>query len=206
MGASVWSNHQQVKNLRVKQAGTYRVVSVVEGCISDSSEPVTVIVNPVPPTPVLTQDGDSIWSSADSANSWYRNNLFQSALQGRYIIPSTSGDYSVIVTNSFGCKSARSNVIKYLKTGLVETTIGSLQLYPNPTSGMVYIEPDQAMYGKHVVIAVTDMLGRQLVSERFIIGQTAFQISTDALSSGYYQVIMRTDEGKLYRQSLVVNK
>ena len=52
--------------------------------------------------------------------------------------PSSSGDYSVEVTDSNGC-SMISYTISYSYTGLFNNKI-SFNIYPNPTSNYVYID------------------------------------------------------------------
>ena len=107
-------------NADVTMAGTYylKVTDVTTGCTSLAGT-TTVIVNPLPATPVATSSslvcpGDTLLFTSTTiagvAYSWTGPNNFLSSAQNPYIVNATnsmSGIYSVTVTNiATGCKSA----------------------------------------------------------------------------------------------------
>lgn len=103
-----------------------------------SSPPMAVIVSPVPPTPVITLENDTLQSNAEEGNQWFLN---QTAIPGatfpRYV-PVVTGFYRCVVTLE-GCSSDSSNSCYVVVTGIRELAITPLSLYPNPSNGMITI-------------------------------------------------------------------
>jgi len=87
----------------------------INGCRSDSSNKVDVIVHEVPETPVITADGplylitgESVTLSAPLADAYYWSPGGE-ATQDILVIE--SGEYTVVVENSFACKSDSSEML-----------------------------------------------------------------------------------------------
>jgi D-alanyl-D-alanine carboxypeptidase len=99
-----------------------------------------VTVNPKPATPVISQNGNTLQSSAASGNQWYnQNGIIIGATAQNYTV-TADGDYYVIVTLS-GCSSDNSNTISFLLTGIMQNEIlAATKIYPNPFSGELIIE------------------------------------------------------------------
>ncbi|WP_186280062.1 FG-GAP-like repeat-containing protein [Fluviicola chungangensis] len=116
-GASyLWSTGETTPSIDVTTAGAYSVqITDVNGCQSDASAATNITVNPNPSIPVITASGPTTFcdggsvvltSSSASGNLWSTGETTQS------ITVTTSGSYSVDVTNGFGCttSSATTNV------------------------------------------------------------------------------------------------
>jgi gliding motility-associated-like protein len=112
-GASyLWSTGATTPNINVTTAGSYSVrVTNANGCQSASSVAIVVTVNALPPTPVIAADGPTTFceggsvtltSSAGSTYSWSTGETTPD------INVTTTGSYSVKVTNANGCTSASS--------------------------------------------------------------------------------------------------
>lgn len=105
----LWSNGATTQSITVSAAGTYSVqVSNLQGCISPPSASVSVVENNIPPTPVITPNGptafcagNSVVLSAPNSSSY----LWSTGATTQTITVSTSGSYTVQVTNSSGCVS-----------------------------------------------------------------------------------------------------
>jgi gliding motility-associated-like protein len=106
------------QKLIIKTAGNYRVlVTNTNGC-SDTSRSITVTVNSLPTTPIITSVGATticlgtsvtLNSNASSANQWFLNgNVIVGANSSTYTATS-SGYYTVISSNANGCYSLVSN-------------------------------------------------------------------------------------------------
>lgn len=54
---NVWSNGETTQSITVSASATFSVKTVIEGCTSAISEPISVVVNPLPPKPTLTASG-----------------------------------------------------------------------------------------------------------------------------------------------------
>ncbi|HKQ08911.1 MAG TPA: ExeM/NucH family extracellular endonuclease [Blastocatellia bacterium] len=97
-------------------SGSYTVTITVGDCMK-TSEPTTVTVNPIPPTPTITPGGPTTFcqggsvtltSSSASGNQWYLNGSPIGGATGQQYIATANGSYTVTVTAS-GCTSAASN-------------------------------------------------------------------------------------------------
>lgn len=117
-----WNTGATTQSITVASSGTF-IVTVNNGtCLG--TDTITVTVNPNPPTPVITPSGSTslcpgdsvtLTSSVANAYAWNTNEYNQS------ITVSTSGTYSVMVTDANGCHA----------TGSINVTV-----YPNPISSI----------------------------------------------------------------------
>lgn len=108
------------------------------GCFSETtSHEITVHANP--PVPVITRNKDTLISSSDSNNQWYKSTgIIAGATQKKYV-PAADGIYYVVVTNSKGCSSQSANY-NFIKSSLTDEEQSGILFYPNPTSGKLIIE------------------------------------------------------------------
>ncbi len=111
----VWSNGRGEQEINIYEAGNYTIAARDQnGCVSPPSPPITVSVNPLPETPVITADGPTVFcadlsvnlrSSAGDAFLWSNGSTSQT------IKVTQGGTYSVQTINQFQCYSDRSNSI-----------------------------------------------------------------------------------------------
>ncbi len=107
-------------NATVASSGTYAVTATINGC-TGAAGTVTVVVNPIPPSPTLSSNspvcaGSSLnltaTSIAGASYSWTGPNGFTSTLQNPVIpaaTPVNSGTYTVAVSTT-GCTSPASSI------------------------------------------------------------------------------------------------
>ena len=123
---------------------------------------VTVTVNPVPETPVVTQQESMLVSSAEEGNQWYDSNGAIEGATGQTYTPTATDDYYVIVTNEFGCESEQSNVYHFIYTGVIEISSNeNVLIYPNPFRDQFTVDYSLKTVSK-VTITVYDTYGRQV--------------------------------------------
>lgn len=134
MPGHIWSNGETSQSITVEESGDYTVmVGNTQYCLSDPSDPVTVTVNPVPETPVITQFDNLLASNAEDGNQWYNSNGAIPNATGQVYYPAATDNYYVIVTNEYGCESEQSNVIYFIYTGIGEFIKNQhINVYPNP--------------------------------------------------------------------------
>jgi len=103
-----------------------------------STLPITV--NPIPVTPIITQNGKVLSSNTTSGNQWYNlNNPISGSTNQDYTITAV-GEYTVQVTLK-GCVSAPSNMIKDVVTSIPSFDSNEkIKVYPNPVSDNLTIE------------------------------------------------------------------
>lgn len=101
----LWSTGETTQKIIVRKSGTLTVtVSDANGATGTSS-PITVIVDPTPPKPVITKSNDTLFSSVDINLQWYLNGQPLAGATNRFHVMDRTGSYTVQVTNANGCSS-----------------------------------------------------------------------------------------------------
>jgi hypothetical protein len=127
----------------------------------------TAVVATVPPTPVITQVGDSVVSSIATGNQWYLNSSAIGGATAQKYKPVQSGNYSVGVTDAQGCTSY-SNVLNVTATAIVDvngTAIG-LSVSPNPSDGVFNIS-FAVTTRDDLKVEVLNMIGQTIYSKTY---------------------------------------
>jgi gliding motility-associated-like protein len=108
----LWSTGATTSSITVTSAGSYTVkVTNASGCQSASSVATIITVNPLPSTPTINASGSKTFCSGgsvtltSSAGSTY---LWSTGATTPSINVTSSGSYTVRITNSNGCQSASS--------------------------------------------------------------------------------------------------
>ncbi|MBI4929768.1 MAG: PKD domain-containing protein, partial [Bacteroidetes bacterium] len=118
-GAStyVWSPSGSLNNANIANPiatpsanTTYTVTGTTNGC--SGTAVVSITVNPVPATPTITPSGMNLVSSSATGNQWYLNGTPIGGATNQIYTPTQNGNYTVVVTNAFGC-TAISSVYVY---------------------------------------------------------------------------------------------
>ncbi|MEP7317833.1 MAG: T9SS type A sorting domain-containing protein [Panacibacter sp.] len=112
----LWSNGATTQSINVTASGNYSViVSNASGCTA-ASNTVTVTVNPKP-APVITPSGvtTNLCPGATvtlDAGAGYTTYLWSNAATTQSVLVSTAGNYTVTVSNAYGCNgtSTATNV------------------------------------------------------------------------------------------------
>jgi large repetitive protein len=107
---NVWSTGATTQSITVTTSGTYTVTDN-SGC-GGTSSPVTVTVNPTP-QPVITSNGPVSFCQGDSvvlSSNYTSGNAWSNSSAGQNITVTTSGTYSVTVTDPSGC-AGTSNAV-----------------------------------------------------------------------------------------------
>jgi hypothetical protein len=121
--------------------GTYTfTVANSGGCISSTTA--NVVINSLPsppPTPVVTQNGFILHSSATAGNQWYnQTGLINGAVFQDYTV-TANGNYYVIVTLA-GCISDTSNVVHITNYSIEDNLLPSkINVYPNPSYDKLFV-------------------------------------------------------------------
>jgi len=109
----LWSNGETTQSIMVTASGVFSVtVSDIFGCTSMPSVTVTVNVNPYPATPVITAIGPTTFCNGGSvilsATSGFASYLWSNGATTQNITVTTSGVYTVVVSDAIGCTSQPS--------------------------------------------------------------------------------------------------
>jgi PKD repeat protein len=112
-------------------AGTYHdSLKVINGCGNSATyyRDVTILTFPAP---VITKVGDTLYTSSETSYQWYLNNVLIPGAENIFYLPTTSGKYSVVITNANGCTDTSLQFQDcFVKAGsnLSVCTGGSVQL------------------------------------------------------------------------------
>lgn len=121
------------------ESGIYMdTLSTIYGC--DSIIQSELIVFPLPNSPEITWDGTTLMSTPAETYQWYMNGYIIANATEQTYIPAESGNYSVEVSDEYGCL-AISDEIEVILTGIYESDhFTGIKLFPNPSKGLVNVQ------------------------------------------------------------------
>jgi len=84
-------------------------------------------------------------------------------------------------------------------------TGGNLQLYPNPNSGRFTVSFESKKVQKEVMLSVTNMVGQQVMQERYQNTSERFskEIDLSSAGKGVYFVELKTDDERVVKKVVV---
>lgn len=153
------------------------------------------------PVPVITNNGDTIYSSVmDSVFNyqWYNNGFLISGADSMFYISTTTGCYTVLITDANGCTAVSDSVC--IPTGIqhVFETENNVAVFPNPFhDNIIVITGDDSLKE----IELFDVTGRMVLKKSFE-NETTVSMRNFGSSVYFYRVkntkeILRT--GKLLK-------
>ncbi|MBL7927790.1 MAG: PKD domain-containing protein [Bacteroidia bacterium] len=164
--------------------GTYTVTLTATNAQGSTTATYTsyITVNPNPPTPIISLNGQVLVSTPAYSYQWYLGALPLIGETNQVLFAPTPGDYYVIVTDSNGCFSI-SNTIS-ITTGITDLTSNILMISPNPASNAFSIVV-HAVVGSTDKFIVINNLG-QVVLEQALLEKNV--INSANWPSGIYAV------------------
>ncbi|MGY6561157.1 MAG: S8 family serine peptidase [Luteibaculaceae bacterium] len=100
----------------------------------------SIVVNPQPEIIELVYNEDTAILSVDAVGTsftWFRNGVEVATTTLGSFVPTQTGDYTVLVENTFGCSSLSDIVfIETITTNIAELEKGKFNVFPNPNSGL----------------------------------------------------------------------
>jgi hypothetical protein len=217
-GSSV-TNGQGTNSVNVAY-GTFATgqvcVTATNGCGTSASRCITVKGSPNTPTAITAIPGtwcaneSGIEFNADVTNlagnytlSWtYPSSPVASYLLGGGNSPSLllnwgtgNGTISVTATNSCGSGTKVYNAVVSCREGSL-VPASKLNVYPNPTTGIVNVEFTVAEKG-NVNVQVLDIAGRIMMTQnaKTVVGANAMQLDLKALAKGVYLINLQNNNG-----------
>ena len=131
------------------------------------------------------------WDFGDGTTSTAQNPVHTFAANG----PTT---VKLVVTTDCGLDSI---IVPYTNIGLDEDGAAALVVYPNPTSGLVHIQP-RAAQGK-VMVQIIGMNGALIEESVFTASTERITLDLSAYAGGFYQIKLTTDH---YVQNVKITK
>lgn len=189
-------------------SGTYLViVTNANGCSKTSNS----IIVTGPPSAQVTMSGSLTFCAGDSVvftavatgagitYQWQKNNVNIAGATSVTYAAKASGNYRVVVTNSFGCtvKSSPKTVSVNCRNAVSSGDGNLVNIYPNPSQSGFTIEP-LFNVDEPLLVEVVDITGRVL--QKFNFKASAPIYFGDKLSSGIYFIkVINNDNTALFR-------
>jgi hypothetical protein len=154
-----------------------------------------------PPQPVITQRGDSLFTSGKYNWQWYFNEAPVEGATAATYRARSKGSYRVESLNGNGC-SSKSAPVSVVITAIDDVVLNGnkVKVYPNPSEGEVYLQFEKPLL-KAVIIKVYSLDGRVVYTRT-----TTHQLQPLDLSNlpgGFYLVELTVD-GKKKTLSLIL--
>lgn len=184
-----WVDSAQV----IKNSGLYRIkVRSAEGCVSVSL-PVNVTILPSP-TPAIVRAGFILSTSSTYFNyTWIRNGV-DTVSKTPTVSLTKNGVYKVIVEDVNGCIGESGPIDINDATLSIEPTQVSdmLRIYPNPTSGKVFIESSIDLQ-----VEVKDLTGKTIIPL-----QRTKEIDLSNFADGIYLLQISNENNLISQQKI----
>ena len=165
------------------------------GCTSAAS---SVVINPqpaTPPTPVITQVGGVLYSSAATGNQWYNQSGAIGGATNQTFTITVNGDYYVIV-NLGGCPSDTSNILHVTNAGIAFNELAlSFKVFPNPMANElnILVNDNKDMLSLEIINAIGDVVYKNKLTDKLI-------ISTENFASGIYIIKLMNYDKVIYKK------
>ena len=187
------------------QSGSYSIV-VGNSCGNANSNSINVIVNPLPPVPVIAQQIDTLISSSAFAYQWYLNGILIAGANGQYYIPTQNGDYTVVVTDANGCTNT-SAIFTFNTLGVHEvSSTYMVTVTPNPVNDFFNLDFNSEK-GSTISVSLISSTGAKIIlsdKQKMFSGTNhlIFDLKPLSLASGIYFVKIDSDVSVVYKKMI----
>ncbi|MBK8498937.1 MAG: T9SS type A sorting domain-containing protein [Flavobacteriales bacterium] len=188
-------NGATINQLTVTTAGAYTVtVTSLIGCSATSDPAIDVVVNPLPPQPLITLSNDSLLVSEAGTFQWFIGGVSIPGATDPWWVPSVDGTYTVQFTDANGCSSLSEGWL-YLSTRVTGLSAPNLLVLPNPSNGIFSI---QLRGGHGQAYEVLDATGQLVRSGRLAGARTSVDMG-QAEQGMYFLRIRDNDSAPVLR-------
>lgn len=179
------------------------VIGVIgKDACGNTSDELTLTSNPigVPEAIITESDGILTCNLGSGFYQWLKDGIPVFGADGQSYMPTSTGNYEVVVTLfATGCQS-RSNGIDILINSIINHHNDKLLVYPNPVSGHLYLtNREGSAISENAKISLRSVEGKVLPVRQFVSGQ----LDVSNLEDGIYFLIMQ-DNGQAHREKIVV--
>ena len=188
-------------NPTVVASPTTTTTYTVEGtnACGNDTEDVSITVYPIPATPVITQNGNtlSVTLQPGETATWAFNGY--PAGTGTSIQMTGSGIYLVTISNAGGCEAQSSGTFEEDDASLIESVFGSsLSIFPNPTSGSLSVNFQTQ---EAVQMWLTDAMGRKITqTQTYNEGTHTEVVDLSNYRPGIYMMVFASSKGTFMRK------
>jgi hypothetical protein len=174
----LWNTGSTTDTIHIHTGGNYSVsVITAGGCQTNDA---ISVVNFPQPNAVISFNNVVLVTGSFSSYQWLLNgNSIPGATLAQYP-PTLNGNYSVVVTNSNGCKDT-SAIFALNNVGLSNYKVNQLRIFPNPFQDKIFITDCAEI----TEILLKDIHGK-VWAHLFYNDQPEILIETNTLDSGIY--------------------
>jgi len=163
-----------------------------------SSSIINVTVNPLPTVSAIftsLSGGVLVAATGFASYQWILNGALISGANSSNYIPLANGNYSVTVTNEFGCENSANAIVGNLS--LNEQDLEQISIFPNPSDGIFVLD-----FGTKVPHSFTilNTLGEIVFINAEV--KNSETVNLSHLSSGLYYLTFQR-KGTLHTEKLV---
>ncbi|MBK9799460.1 MAG: T9SS type A sorting domain-containing protein [Bacteroidetes bacterium] len=172
----------------VNAAGTTLWSKTISGSVPQAHRYSTCYITGAPATPLVSQLGDTLYSTTSTSYQWYTNGTPIVGATNQNYVPTQAGLYQVVITNANGCDSDTSLSFNFIPTGIFDLAhAADFTVFPNPTSSSITL--DLSNYSTtNFVIQVYSSLGELVLNEK---NKTTLDLSF--VSNGMYSLLLQRE-------------
>jgi PKD repeat protein len=201
-GSPPSSNEQNPQDICYNLPGEFDVTLIVTDADGNSDTLLLddyITVYATPPFPVITQNGYTLTSSPAEAYQWQLNSDDIPGATNQSYDVTQSGLYTVLVSDSNGCKNSSSLYVEIV--GIDENEIETpLSVFPNPSSGLIHVEWNADASPLSGKLEVLNTIGQILYTVDFSSNSNHADLDLTRLNSGVYFLRMSSDQAHALRK------
>ena len=201
-GAATNNNSASFSSTSLKMGDKISFQMVSSADCPVPKRPIIIInapVIPVPAKPSISQNGNTLFSSATAGNQWELNGNAISVAVNNQCIATTSGSYRVKVKEG-NCESEYSDVFPFIITGTEANNSEKLSttIYPVPCTSVLHFQTTISLQS----ILLKDLTGRVMLEENGA-PQSRGSIEIATLPSGIYYLELLGINGQQDRKTFL---
>ena len=155
-----------------------------------------------PPTPSISVEDNATLTASpafEGVIQWFLNGEPIDGANGQSYEATVSGAYSVMYSYDFGCVGEASSVVEdVIVVGLKEENLSRINIYPNPSSEIVWIK---GLNDESVIVELLDARGVLVYQNRN--STLGLAVSVRGYAKGVYTMRITTGDG-IYSTRLIV--
>lgn len=184
-----WTTGSDSMAIVIIDSGTYSVtVTTPSGCESENSA--YVDMKPAPTTTISTSI-TTTWKTKLKAGVGFQSYMWSNGDDEREITVNKDGEYTVTITDEFGCEGVVSIFVTVIPSGIDEANADAVKVFPNPTDALLNVQWSGAFTPKQMELV--DATGRIVMTRTAT--STNEQLDLSNIPSGYYLLNIRGDNG-----------
>ena len=193
------STIQNPQGICYDSAGTFDATLIASN--SGGSDTLTftnhIKVFVTPPTPVITQHGDTLYCTTDpsyTSYQWYDSTSLIPGATDTFLVITHGGNYNVAVHNEFGCKISVGITIAH-NVGINEFSDNNyISLSPNPASDELLVSGNWKSETGKAKLTIFNILGEIIFTEE--INSKQETVNCKPFSVGIYFVQVTNESGR----------